>query len=304
MSFLKKYEYIAAIAEHGGISQAADALQIAQPTLSKFLKKLETELGVELFDRTTIPIKITRAGELFLESGKRMRDLERQFEKQLEELQTNKNTVIRVGISPSRSPYMMPSIIAAYKQKNPTGRIVIEERTTDELNSRLMSGDLDLIITLASEDTRSFSAVYLFEEDVLLAVPNRPEYTGRSVRELLRGARLINVGRGQAMWQTINAIAEENGAQIPEIECQSIESALALVRHGLGAMVVPSYIAEFGSQEQREHIAFLPFSKEERMHRKTAHTRTVCLFYRKEQFLTQAEKDFIACVKNVLKKNI
>ena len=78
---LKKYEYIAAISQYGGISQAADALGIAQPTLSKFLKKLETDLGAELFDRTTIPIRITRAGELFLESGKRMRDLERQFEK-------------------------------------------------------------------------------------------------------------------------------------------------------------------------------------------------------------------------------
>ncbi len=300
MSHLKEYEYIAAIARHGGISQAADALQIAQPTLSKFLKKVETDMGVELFDRTTIPIKITRAGELFLESGKRMWDLERQFQKQLAELQENKSTTIRVGISPSRSPYMMPLIIEAYRKKNPTGRIVIEERTTDELNSRLMRGDLDVIITLESEDTRPFSGIRLFEEDVILATPNDPAYVEYTATELLRKVPLINVGKGQAMWQTVNAIAEECGAPTPVIECQSIESGLALVRHGLGAMIVPSYIATFGSREQREKILFVPFSERAHARQAISYTRIVCLFYRKEQFLTRAEKDFIACVQDVL----
>ena len=303
MLHLKEYEYIAAIARYGGISQAADALQIAQPTLSKFLKKVEADIGVELFDRTTIPIRITRAGELFLESGKRIWDLERQFQKQLAELQANKNTTVRVGVSPSRSPYIMPLIVEEYRKKNPKGRIVIEERTTDELNSRLLSGDLDLIITLASEETRAFSEVHLFEESVLLAVPNFSAYRDSSATEILREVQLINVGKGQAMWQIVNAIAEESGAPIPAIECQSIESGLAMVRHGLGAMIVPSYISAFGSREQREKILFVPFSDGEHMRYAASYTRTVCLFYRKEQFLTQSEKDFISCVENVLTQN-
>jgi DNA-binding MarR family transcriptional regulator len=101
---LKHYEYVIAIVTHGGVSQAAESLGLAQPTLSKYLKKLESDLGIELFDRSTLPIRLTRAGEIYVETGRRMLDLDRQLCKQLEEIKENKNTVIRVGISPSRSP--------------------------------------------------------------------------------------------------------------------------------------------------------------------------------------------------------
>ena len=136
-----------------------------------------------------------------------------------------------------------------------------------------------------------------------MAVPNASAYRDCSATEILRSVQLINVGKGQAMWQIVNTIAEESGAPTPAIECQSIESGLAMVRHGLGAMIVPSYISTFGSREQKEKILFVRFSDGERMRHTASYTRTVCLFYRKEQFLTQSEKDFIFCVQNVLTKN-
>ena len=298
MSSLKQYEYVIAIATQGGISQASESLGMAQPTLSKYLKKLESDLGIELFDRSTLPIRLTRAGELYVETGRKMLDFHRQFEKQLEEIKENKNTVIRVGLSPSRSPYMMPSVVEAYKQRNPTGRVIIEERTTTELNSRLASGELDLIINLLDEDTDGFASVHLFNESVLVAVAAHQCHTDSAI-ELLQTSPLISVGRGQAMWQTMQRIVREVGGRPPEIECQSIESAMALVKHGLGAMLVPSYIAEFGTAEQNRNILFLPLPTEWAK----AYQRDVCLFYRKEQFLTQAEREFIACVEHIKQKH-
>ena len=302
MSSLKKYEYVLAVSQHGGISQAAEVLGVAQPTLSKFLKKLESDLGAELFDRTTVPITLTPVGELFLESGRRMLYIEKQFQKQLQEIISNKNTVIRVGISPSRSPYMMPRIIEAYKAKHPDCRIIIEERTTTELNSRLTSGDLDLILTLANDDTQNFMSIDLFKEELLLAIPKSIENSSLEVTELLSSLPLINVGQGQAMWQTINSITDAIGIKRPDIECQSIESALALVKHGLGAMLVPSYIKQFGTPSQNENISFLSFTQADRKKFTVPIERKVCLFYRKEQFLTLSEKDFIDCVKSIINK--
>lgn len=303
MSLFKKYEYVLAVSQYGGISQAAEALGIAQPTLSKFIKKLEIDIGAEIFDRSTVPLTITPAGELFLEAGKRMLDVERQFEKELQELLSNKNTIIRIGISPSRSPYMMPGIIKSYKSINPSVQVIIEEKTTTELNNRLAEGKLDLIITLANEDTQNFMCIPLFEEDILLAVPNVPEYSHLSTVDILRSLPLINVGRGQAMWQTTNAITDALKIKKPDIECQSIESGVAMVRHGLGAMIVPSYIADFGTQLQKANISFLPFSQENREKWELPMERRVCLFYRKEQFLTQSEKDFINCANDFLKEH-
>ena len=302
ISFFKKYEYVLAVSKHGGISQAAEALGMAQPTLSKFLKKLEGEIGAELFDRTTVPITLTPAGQLFLESGSKMLYVEKQFKKQLEEMTAGKNAVIRIGISPSRSLYMIPDIVQAYRAKHPSCRVIIEERTTAELNSRLSDGELDLTISLSDADTRDFACVPLFEEDLMLAVPNSFGVSpSASTSEILASVPLINVGKGQAIWQKVNAITDAAGIQRPDIECQSIESGLALVRRGLGCMIVPSYIEKFGSS-QNESISFVSFSKEEQESWNVDTKRKVCLFYRKEQFLTESEKDFIDCVKNIFKK--
>ena len=299
MSFFKQYETALAVSRYGGISQAAEALGMAQPTLSKYLKKLESDLGAELFDRTVSPIALTPAGALFLESGKQILDIENQFQKQLGELLANKNTVIRVGISPSRSPYMMPRILREYRRLHPDCRVVIEERTTAELNNRLSDGELDLVLSLESDETQNFVSVPLFEETLLLAVPNLPQNKKITATDALSSIPLINVGQGQAMWQTVTAITDAIGIRHPDIECQSIESGLAMVKQGLGAMIVPSYIRDFGSSSQNESVLFLSFSSEERNAFRVSMDRRVCLFHRTRQFLTQAEKDFTDCIKCV-----
>lgn len=299
MSCMKSYEYMIAIAQHGGFSQAAEALQIAQPTLSRYIKKLEADLGIELFDRSTIPIRLTLAGRRYIETGVRVLSLERQLQKQMQDLKLEKNTVVRIGISPTRSPYMMPAIVAAYKQKNPSGSVVIEERVSSELNRQLAQGELDLMISWLDEDTEEFSHVHLFDENILLAVPNTEQYADISALDVLLTMPLISTGRGQAMWHITQEITEAIGANKPEIECQSIETALAFAKRGLGATLVPSYIARFGTKEQNREIRFLELPVEKYPKWATAYRRRICLFYRKEQFLSQAEQGFIACAVEV-----
>ena len=295
MSQFKKFEYVIAISEAGGISQAAEKLDISQPTLSKYVKKLEGELGIELFDRSALPIKLTEAGRCYVEAGKKLIDVERQLDKQLEEIKLGKSSTVRVGISPSRSPYIMPSIIEAYKGINQNGKVIIEERTTAELSERLFRGELDLIISLLDETTADFEGEEIFTESILLAAPKKLCSEEISSLELMLSLPIISVGKGQSMRQTLCEISEEIGAPAPEIECQSIESGLALVKRGLGVMLAPSYIEAFGTKEQNKDVVFLPVI------RKNANEteRKVYIFYRKEQFLTKAERDFISSAKRV-----
>ena len=297
MSHLKSYEYVIAIAQKGGISQAADALSLAQPTLSKYIKKLEEELGVELFDRSTIPLRLTEAGACYVEAGRRLIDMEHQLQKQLQEIKLSKSTRIRVGISPSRSPYLMPFIIDAYRKVNPDAKIIIKERNIAELNQMLSRGDLDLIISLLDEESLAFERIELFEEDLTVALPQACCRDGMTALDALQSMTLISVGRGLTLWQTMNEILHTIGVREPDIECQSIESALSLVRRGIGATILPSYVYQYGSGEQNESIRFLPLPTEQYPQWEKAYRRQVCLFYRKEQFLTEAERQFIACVR-------
>ena len=293
MSYLKKYEYVIEVAKRGGISQAAEHLGISQPTFSKYLKKLESELGLELFDRSAHPLRLTAAGECFVEAGRRFLDLDRQLKKQLDEIQGEGAAAVRVGISPSRSPYMMPDVVLAFKQLCPSARVIIEERTTAEMNKHLSEGELDLVISILDEGTEGFERTELFKEEILLALGRDKLREGMSAADMLRTLPKISVGKGQAMWQVMREISRELDVGEPDIECQSIESALALVKKGLGAMIVPSYIADGGDSD----VAFLPLDT------KAARdaTRRVCVFWRREQFLTEAERKFIECTINVSK---
>ena len=292
MSDLKSYEYVLAIAECGGISDAAAKLGIAQPTLSRYIIKLEDELGLSLFDRRELPLRPTKAGRAYVETAKKLIYLESQLKKQLNEIKGTKNGIVRVGISPSRSPYMMPAIIENFLKENQGVRIVIEEKTTAELAERLANGDIDLVISLLDEDTEQFEREELFTEDVLLAV-KRTENDGISAKEIMLTTPLISVGRGQAMWRSLHNVAEEVGAPEPKIECQSIESALALTTRGIGAMLVPSYIVKFATEHERSQLSFIPLRSE-------SLKRRVCLFWKREALLTKAEEDFIRSVKKTL----
>lgn len=295
---MKQYEYAVAIADCGSISQAAEALSVAQPTLSKYLKKLESDLGVELFDRSTIPLSMTKAGEKFVETGRQVLALEYELKKFIDEY-NERPALIRVGISTSRSPYLMPVIISAYQEKYPDHRIVINEGKTDELQKMLIHGDVDLIISLLDKESAAFENIPLFDEEILLAVPKNTASKFSSVMEMLKNSPLITLGKGQVLWQTMCSIADYVGAENPLIECQSVESALAMVRCGLGITVIPSYISEFGADSQNQGVEFIRLPAELSEKVLVESRRTVCVFYRREQFLSAAEKVFIECARQV-----
>jgi len=292
MSDLKSYEYVLAIAECGAISEAAEKLGIAQPTLSRYIIKLENELGVTLFDRRELPLRPTGAGRAYVEAAKKLIYLEGQLKKQLDEEKGIKNSIVRVGISPSRSPYMMPAIVETFRKKNQSARLIIEEKTTAELAQRLANGDIDLAISLLDNDTEQFEREELFSEDILLAL-RRGTQEVSDAKQIMLHTPLISVGRGQAMWRSLHNLADAIGAPEPQIECQSIESALALTARGLGAMLVPSYIVKFASERERTMLDFLPLPSH-------SLTRRVCLFWKRESHLTKAEQTFIDSVKQTL----
>lgn len=292
---LRQFEFVMEIAKWKSISKAADSLHLAQPTLSKYLQKLESELGVELFDRTTIPIKLTNAGEKYVLAGRKVIDAEHQFLKELDDLKYNKNAVVKVGISPSRAPYILPAIVREYRQAIPDGKIIIKERNTTQLNAELQRGDLDLIVSLRSDGTRGFAQEFLFSESTLLAVPE--ELATLDAIEILREYPIISIGNGLRLWRVLNFILDDVGGNEPQIECQSIESALSLVKKGFGAMIVPSYIIKYGTEEQHKGVVFKKLPEECYRRLSAELEREVCLFYRKEQFLTSAERTFIdACI--------
>lgn len=297
MKTLRQFEVVLEIARWGSVSKAAEALNVAQPTISKLLQKLEMELGVELFDRTSVPITPTEAGVRYIEAGRRILDADHQFEKELVEIKSNRDRKVTIGISPSRARYMLPALIAGFTESVSGTKIVIRERTTDQLNAELARGDLDLIINLSGEDTGLFTKVHMFQENTLLAVPEA--FSNLPPEEIIKTRPMIAISSLQFMGRVVHTIIDDLGGKAPAVECHTFESALALTQQGIGAAIVPSYMADFENESGAGKVRFVQLPEKIRKKYASVLEREVCLFYRKDQFLTSSEKEFIEVCKKL-----
>ena len=313
MKYLNQFIYVLEVVKTSSITIAAENLNLTQPALSKYLKKLESELGIEIFDRSTNPISLTDAGERYIEAARRIIDTDNQLSKQLEQIKRDQNAVIHVGISPSRAPYLLPEIIKSFRDSDTRTRVIIDECSTKELNEKLSHGDLDLIISISDDDTSCFEKTELIEESIMLAVPesmlgDRQLDDKRMALEILHSSPIISGGKGQKMWEMLNDIQTEIGIGDALIECQNVMTAVALVQAGVGVMLVPSYMAKTISHEAEsgyafDTVCFLPLDLTAYPTLASETNRTVCLFYRKEQFLSRSEKRFIRCAVEAAKVN-
>jgi len=279
MDYSKPFKYILEIANCQSISLAAERLNIQQPALSKYLKKVETELGVELFDRSSTPIKLTDAGKCYIETAHKVIDADNQLQKQILDIQ-KESSCINVGVAPSRAPYIMPIILAAFVPQASDVPIQIYEGTINDLNSKLQTGELDLIISVRDNSTNDFMYTKLFDEIIYLAVPKNKDIS--SFSEAVNKYKIISPPKGQLL----SELSDKLSKFVSHIECHNIVTALSLVESGIGSTLVPSYVSQY-AREKGISLYSLP----ENISPST--NREVCIFYRKEQFLSNSEKLFI-----------
>ena len=166
----RQIEFILTIANEGGISAASKKLYLSQPALSQRLANLEAELGFKIFRRDVSPMIPTDEGALYLETLEKMRDLHRNFQRQLEERQAGLRGSISLALSPMRAQQLLPQLMPLLKRELPG------------LELQLVHGsDRDSLHALTQEGAADFSVnsrVYpdLAQEEIasaafLLAVP-------------------------------------------------------------------------------------------------------------------------------------
>ena len=167
----KQIQYVLTLAYEGSFSRAADALNISQPSLSQYIKKIEKEIGLELFDRTNGNVRLTDAGRVYIEAGKQIMDLEHRMELSFSDLSANKTGSLIVGAAPYRAASMLPEIARRFQAIHPGMHLKVQEGTTAELAEGMEHGEYDLCLTLLPLDGRIFEWEKVTEEELILAVP-------------------------------------------------------------------------------------------------------------------------------------
>lgn len=142
----KQIECMVMVAEKKNFTKAAKALYISQPSLSLLVSKLEDELGVELFDRNSTPIRLTFAGEEFYDTAKQLLSLERNITNKLRDISEQRRGRIRIGTTNFRMAYLFPMLLASLQRLFPN--IILEEREANgpQLAEWLKDGTIDMAI--------------------------------------------------------------------------------------------------------------------------------------------------------------
>lgn len=171
----KDTEMFMAIAQQHNISRAAEQLHIAQPALSRSLRKLEEKLGAELFDRSTSPLELTQAGNRYLFYAKRYQDLLYHMEEDFSNLSEVQQGNLNVGMPSHVANYFFPKVITPFLQKYHDISINMKYGTTAQLHEILKTGKLHLSILSAPLYLNDFSNDTFAYDSVVLAVPVRSD---------------------------------------------------------------------------------------------------------------------------------
>lgn len=143
---IQDIEYFLLVVDHGQISRAALACAVSQPALSKSLRRLEQETGLQLFERSTRSMKLTSAGLVFVEHARRLKAEYSDAIKHASELKLGKAGLLRIGATgATMDAYVMPAL-AALLPKRPALRVALTIDLSDALYYKLDQGDLDLVV--------------------------------------------------------------------------------------------------------------------------------------------------------------
>ena len=290
----KQLEYVLVLSREGSFSKAADTLNITQPSLSQYIKKIEKEIGLSLFDRTNGYVRLTDAGHVYLESGKQILDLEQQMNAKFQDIAAYKAGTLRIGTSPFRSASMMPTITKYFQSIYPGMYLVIDEMETHELIDGCEHGDFDFCLTMLPVDERVFSYEPIVEEELVLAVPaSFALLTSTSLSdrkypaidaEQLNGSAFVMITESQVMQKALNSICIDHELNIHTAAVvKSLEAQIAMVRAGVGIALVPAGIERFCSDDE---VIFYSFTQQ-------LPKRKVVAMWRKDRYLSQAARDLI-----------
>jgi len=167
----RNMEYVYAVYEKKSFSKAAESLHVSQPALSTAIRKIESELGQSLFDRSSSPIGLTEAGEAYINAATSVRSIEAELRAELDAILRQRRRSVRLGSSSFFCTYVLPPLCDRFRRENPGVEISLTEVNSGEIEGFFREDKLDLCLTVDTLQSELDSTVWK-QEEIILAVPS------------------------------------------------------------------------------------------------------------------------------------
>lgn len=236
------------VARVGNFTRAAETLHLAQPSLSRQIAALESDLGAELFHRARGGSTLTQAGESLLPSARRMLAAAASVRRELAELAGLKRGRVRLGATPTLCISLVAEVLSAFHSSYPDIELHLSERGSRRLLDELAGGELDLALVTTSEPaaTERFSMTpLLVEELVLISAASAPAVSLQDAVGLDVVSRLPQIMFSPSYdLRSATDAAYRAAALTPNtvLEGAEMDAVLRFVERGLGVAIVPAMV--------------------------------------------------------------
>ncbi|MFB7142235.1 LysR family transcriptional regulator [Gottfriedia sp. NPDC056225] len=236
---LLQLKYFQTVAKLEHITKAAEVLQIAQPSLSKTITRLENDLGVPLFDRQNRQIKLNHFGKMFLNRvNKVLMELE-EGQREVQELAGLKNGSITLASSISR---ILPDLVSGFMKVYPDVHFKQVIKPISKMKKQLINGEIDLCISSLPIEDEDIEWVPLIKEDIFLIIPPGHHLSGRNSIDLieLKNETFVSLNEGFGYRDFTDKFCVNAGfIQNVSFEVDEPFAIVRFVNQGLGVAFMP-----------------------------------------------------------------
>jgi len=262
---LTELKYIIAIAQTKHFGQAAELCHVSQPSLSVAVKKLESELGVKLFERKSTTIMATPLGRSVIEQAQRVLEEVARIHKCVEIGKDPLSGPLRLGVILTVAPFLLPELVARMSKRTSSMPLILTEEKTQELIEELKTGQIDAAIMALPIEENSLSVAALYEEEFLACLPLNHPLAGKStVNKIeIRNEPMLLLGQGHCLRDQVLDFCYDS--LHPDIHSKrpttstSLETIVHMVAQGLGTTLLPASASSYYGTNPM--IRLVPFTR-------------------------------------------
>ena len=245
---LTELKYIVAVARERHFGRAAEACFVSQPTLSVAVKKLEEELDVKIFERSSNEVTITALGEDIVRQAQTVLDQAAEIKETAKRGKDPLAGVLTLGVIYTIGPYLLPDLVRQSIARTPQMPLMLQENFTVKLLEMLRTGEIDCAILAEPFPDTGLAIAPLYDEPFLAAVPStHPLAQQESISsQQLKNETMLLLGAGHCFRDHVLEVCPEfaryasNAKGIRRsFEGSSLETIKHMVAAGMGVTLVP-----------------------------------------------------------------
>lgn len=292
---LRQLQYFVAVAEQGSVTRAAQNLSISQSSVTEALKELESDLGVELFDRHPRGLSITHNGHQFLRHATKILATVSDARTSFSGQQNAGGGTLNIGVTSLVAGYVLSDLLARYRRACPGVEVSAIEDNGGYLEHLLVGGELDVAVMVISNlrDRMALQAEILETSPYRLWLPMGHPLVSADI------ISVADITREPLIMLTIDEIEENTGKLLTALgarphvafRTRSVEAVRSLVATGAGVALLPDLVyrpwsLEGDRIESRDVSGSLPVVQ-------------VGMVWRKGSSLPQAARDFVGVAESM-----